>query len=230
MAHRDIKLDNILLGCSCVAPAKCDCLRVKHDKLRAKLADFGMSKKGALMGVSSAHVRGTMMYIPPERVHYDIRKHHESFYALADIYALGLLIWELLYYVQYGESITCAQAIIPGAEEGRDILVSIASGNFVPPCDFVPEEVRRFLETCWHFDSAQRFQSVELAVEKWAKVLDPSRTLLLNVATEKSSHSYDSITSSMDSNTTFMAKYLKSSDASPSHVTISMSTSVSTGP
>ena len=172
MAHRDIKLDNVLLCCSCTAAAPCDCLRGNHPKLSAKLADFGMSKRGTMMGLSSANVRGTMMYIPPERVNYDSRLHNEDFYALTDIYAFGLLIWEVLYYVHHGVSITCLQAIMPSCEEdNQDVLLHIAAGSFHPPCDFLPEEVREFVGKCVHFDPRRRFQSVELMQEKWEKML-----------------------------------------------------------
>ena len=189
MAHRDIKLDNILLSCSCKASAKCDCLRVNHGKLCAKLADFGMSKRGVMMGLSSANVRGTMMYIPPERVNYDIRKHHAGFYALTDIYALGLLIWETLYYIHHGQSTTCKEAIMPGVEENGDVLERIAGGKFVPPCDFLSKEVREFVEMCWHFDPERRFQSIELMMEKWAKMLDPLMLLSCGSDNENSDHS-----------------------------------------
>ena len=233
MAHRDIKLDNILLSCSCKASAKCDCLRVNHGKLCAKLADFGMSKRGVMMGLSSANVRGTMMYIPPERVNYDIRKHHAGFYALTDIYALGLLIWETLYYIHHGQSILCKEAIMPGVEENGDVLERIAGGKFVPPCDFLSKEVGDFLGTCWHFDPMRRFQSIELMMEKWAKMLEPLMISLPSDALEYSSRSSGGAHSSTGSNRPFFGKQVKFSNAaSSSQVSISImsTTSVSTGP
>ena len=73
---------------------------------------------------------------PPERVQYNLEKHDENFYELADIYALGLMIWEGLYYVRHGEAVSCAQAIMSECHEGQDVLIRISSGTFVPPCDF----------------------------------------------------------------------------------------------
>ena len=188
MAHRDIKLDNVLLCCSCTATAPCNCLGGNHPKVSAKLADFGMSKRGTMMGLSSANVRGTMMYIPPERVNYDSRLHDENFYALTDIYALGLLIWEVLYYVHHGVSITCLQAIMPGCRENQDVLLRIAAGSFHPPCDFLPEEVREFVGKCVHFDPRHRFRSVELVQEKWEKMLTSLMILSPDINREVHEH------------------------------------------
>jgi serine/threonine protein kinase len=177
MAHRDIKLDNILLFCSCEATSTCECLRVNHRNVSAKVADFGMARSGTLLGLSSDNVRGTVMYIPPERIQYDNSKHHKDFYALTDVYALGMFIWESLYYIHHGVSITCMGAIMPGCREFQDVLINISAGTFVPPCDFLPVVVREFLGKCWHFEPAKRFQSMELVMEEWEKTLSPLLTL-----------------------------------------------------
>jgi serine/threonine protein kinase len=231
MVHRDMKLENILLCCSCEATSTCECLRVNHRNVSAKVADFGMAKRGTLLGLSSANVRGTMIYIPPERIQYDSSKHHKNFYALTDVYALGMFIWESLYYIHHGVSITCMEAIMPGRGEGQDVLISISSGNFVPPCDFLPVAVREFLRKCWHFEPAKRFQSMELMMEEWEKMLDPLLTLLSSG--DGFRLSLDSISTSMDSSSvsqsgrTLLGKTAKTT-TSLSSITISMSTSVST--
>ena len=130
-----------------------------------------------MMGMSSDNVRGTIMYIPPERVHYDRVKHHKNFYVLVDIYELGLLIWELLYYVHHGENITCMEIIMPDCVEDKEVLISITSGKFVPPCDFLPDVVRKFLGSCWHLKPERRFQSITLVLEQWEKMLRPLNTV-----------------------------------------------------
>lgn len=195
MAHRDLKLDNVLLYCPCVTKSlDCTCLREKSRHVHTKLADFGMSKRGSMMGISSANVRGTMMYIPPERVHYNQKKHHKNFYALTDIYALGMLIWEVLYYVHYGKSITCMEGIMPGCKESQDVLICISSGKFVPPCDFLPEKVRKFLGSCWHLKPERRFQSVALLLERWEKMLTPLLTVSSHAAFDGETSSIGSMT------------------------------------
>jgi hypothetical protein len=46
------------------------------------------------------------IYLPPERAFYDPVKHTNEFYPLADIYALGFLIWEALFYVHHGRGLS----------------------------------------------------------------------------------------------------------------------------
>ena len=167
MAHRDLKLDNVLLHCPCLAETECGCLRVNSRSVVPKLADFGMSRQGTLMQMSSANMKGTLMYIPPERVQYNLEKHDENFYELADIYALGLMIWEGLYYVRHGEAVSCAQAIMSECHEGQDVLIRISSGTFVPPCDFLPEPIRRFLRKCWHVKPSRRYQNMTVVLNEW---------------------------------------------------------------
>ena len=168
MAHRDLKLDNVLLSCECAQEAECACLRTCSPSLRGRLADFAMARQGALMGVSSANLKGTMMYVPPERVEYDPADHESDFYLRGDVYALGLLTWEVLHYLHSGEVVSCAEAILPGVRSPQDVLIRISSGKFVPPCEFLPESVRRYLRKCWHFQPSKRFRSGHDARKVWA--------------------------------------------------------------
>ena len=167
MAHRDLKLDNVLLSCECEAGAECVCLRTYAPGVRAKLSDFAMSRDGKLMGVSSANMKGTVMYVAPERVEYDAGKHEADFYFRGDVYALGLMTWEMLHYLHSGEVVSCAEAILPGVRSPQDVLIRIAAGTFVPPCDFLPPRVHSFLRNCWHFDPSKRYRTVDVAREFW---------------------------------------------------------------
>jgi serine/threonine protein kinase len=85
----------------CYNTAKCECLGLNSPGVCVKLADFGMSKGGALLHVSSGNCQGTVAYIAPERIAYNPGAHNHDFYALGDIYALGLFVWEVLYYVHH---------------------------------------------------------------------------------------------------------------------------------
>jgi hypothetical protein len=167
MVHRDLKLDNVLLSCECEAGAECVCLRTCSPGVRAKLSDFAMSRDGKLMDVSSANIKGTVMYIAPERVEYDAGKHEADFYFRGDVYALGLMTWEMLHYLHSGEVVSCAEAILPGVRSPQDVLIRIAAGTFVPPCDFLPPRVHSFLRNCWHFDPSKRYRTVDVAREFW---------------------------------------------------------------
>ena len=41
------------------------------------------------MGVSSANLKGTMMYVPPKRVEYDPANHQADFYCRGDVSRSG---------------------------------------------------------------------------------------------------------------------------------------------
>jgi len=170
MAHRDLKLDNVLLSCECAPEADCACLRTHSPSVRAKLSDFAMAKQGSLMGVSSANLKGTMMYVPPERVEYDQAKHKADFYCRGDVYALGLMTWEMLHFLHSGEVVSCAEATLPGVRNPQDVLIEISKGKFVPPCEFLPEPVQRYLRKCWHFKPAKRFKDAREARRVWEKI------------------------------------------------------------
>jgi hypothetical protein len=172
MAHRDLKLDNVLLCCRCDTDLTCNCLASCSPDVCVKLADFGMCKGGALMHVSSGNAGGTVEYIPPERVLYDPEEHQNMFYVLGDIYSLGLFIWEVFYYVHHGTSLTCMEAILPGCSDAQDIVVTISMGEYIPPCDFLPIEVQAFLSRCWNFDAQLRFQNMEIVIEEWEKLAE----------------------------------------------------------
>jgi hypothetical protein len=179
MAHGDLKLDNVLLSCECDGHVECACLRTYSPSLRARLADFAMARQGTLMGVSSANINGTMMYVPPERVEYDAGAHGSDFYHRGDVYALGLMTWEMLHYLHNGEVVSCAEAIMPGVRSAQDVLIRISSGKFVPPCEFLSEPVRRYLKKCWHFNPSKRFHCGNDARKEWATLEEEVTALVL---------------------------------------------------
>jgi ankyrin repeat protein len=73
--HRDLKSLNVLLD----------------DRMRAKLSDFGLSKvKTETMASTAASEKGTLCWMAPELFKRGA-KHNE----LSDIYALGMVLWEL---------------------------------------------------------------------------------------------------------------------------------------
>ena len=89
-------------------------------KRGSKLADFGMSRQGTLMRMSSANIEGDSDVHPPRSACSTTpEKHDENFYELADIYALELMIWEGLYYVRHGEAVSCAQTSCRSATRGK---------------------------------------------------------------------------------------------------------------
>jgi hypothetical protein len=86
------------------------------------------------------------------------------------VYALGMMIWETLYYVRHGEVVSVMEKILPGCREGQDVLIAISSGAFTPPCDFLPEPLRRFLRKSWHFKARKRFQDAAAVAREWERL------------------------------------------------------------
>jgi serine/threonine protein kinase len=75
IVHGDIKSENILV------------LRSERRRV-VKLLDFGLARLGG--GVTNGDIEGTPQYLAPERIHGD------SATTASDIYALGILFYELL--------------------------------------------------------------------------------------------------------------------------------------
>jgi serine/threonine protein kinase len=76
--HGDIKSENILL------------LRMPDRRRVVKLLDFGLARAEAALLGGSGRVEGTPHYLAPERIHGDPPSQQ------SDIYALGILMYELL--------------------------------------------------------------------------------------------------------------------------------------
>ena len=51
----------------------------------------------------------------------------------------------MLHFLHSGEVVSCAEAILPGVRDPQDVLIQISKGKFVPPCEFLPEPVQRYL-------------------------------------------------------------------------------------
>ena len=84
IAHRDIKSKNIL---------------VRND-LQCCIADFGLAVMKDLRGDSKINMptnprQGTKRYMAPEILSETMNMHHFDSFKWADIYALGLVIWEI---------------------------------------------------------------------------------------------------------------------------------------
>uniref|UniRef100_A0A7S2BRV6 Protein kinase domain-containing protein n=1 Tax=Florenciella parvula TaxID=236787 RepID=A0A7S2BRV6_9STRA len=115
--HRDIKSHNLL-----VAPGGI-----------VKLCDFGLVKTKNTQA-------GTPAYMAPELLE------NASFNKSVDVYAFGILLWEL-----FTGEVPFAGYEIP------DIITQVTSGNRlrVPTVD-TPVEIRRMIEDCWAQDPKAR--------------------------------------------------------------------------
>ncbi len=139
LVHRDIKPSNILVY-------------QPQQKLRIKLADFGLSKNYMNAGFSGmtleGDIRGTLRYIPPEQV-------IDSRYAkpASDIYAVGATLYEYL----------CGKPPFDFATGQKQIMAILEEDP--PPlrerCPQAPAEVAAIVARALAKDPLNRFSSAE---------------------------------------------------------------------
>jgi serine/threonine-protein kinase len=164
--HRDLKPDNIYL---CRTPLGTEA---------PKVLDFGISKMSSLAGEVSAGVTkfglviGTPQYMSPEQLHgepVDLR---------TDIYALGVILYEML----------GGQVPYPGASFA-DLVLSVANEDPTPLGQLapgLPPPILELVDRAMSRDPNQRYSSVEQmgralaalsnGIEFAADTGDPART------------------------------------------------------
>ena len=168
LAHRDIKMENFLISCHCERYAgphmegKC-----KREHI-IKISDLGLAKAGNMMFDTSAQLTGTLCYVAPERLNVLPGVITPDSYRLADLYGMGLAIWELLYYATFGEHKRVLEHVVPDEAARRMIteaqmVMMVSTGRMVPSTEWLPPNIRRWLEKCIDFDPKLRFDSLESA-------------------------------------------------------------------
>ena len=135
--HRDIKPRNILVS--------------QHDDgLKAKLADFGLAKSFADVGLSrfsgENEIKGTLSYMAPEQI-------ENSRYATpkADLFSVAATLYTLI-----------SDASIYDFSEGCDSIESILRNGPIPIQQRIsnaPSELVKFLNRALEHDPAARFRS-----------------------------------------------------------------------
>ena len=130
--HRDLKSLNILLD----------------DRLRAKLADFGLAKVKHETSSQSSIAKGTVLWMAPE-----LFDDEPKMTTASDIYSFGMVLWELvtraLPYAKAPNQMVAARWIEKGKKE--DI-----------PGD-CPAELKKIIESCWETLPAKRPTAVQVA-------------------------------------------------------------------
>lgn len=106
--HRDLKPDNIMID----------------DKLNVKIIDYGLSKIIDFSSITSTGAQiGSPLYMPPEQLkdskHIDYR---------ADIYALGIILYEML-----TKNIPYKAATLP------ELMLKILNDPIIPPKQYNPD-------------------------------------------------------------------------------------------
>jgi hypothetical protein len=106
LVHRDVTPENILVGADGVA----------------RLMDFGVAKaEGRLHATRDGGVRGKLAYLAPEQIGGDVT-------ARTDLYAVGLVLWEML----------VGERAIGGDNEG-ELLIKALEPNIPPPSTSNPD-------------------------------------------------------------------------------------------
>ncbi len=151
--HRDIKPHNILVE----LPGT------------PKLMDFGVARltqgDKTTMHTQIGQVLGTVQYMSPEQ----IRGNHDELDARSDIYALGVVLYELC----------CGR--LPYPHDARDtpaLLRAMREGNPTPPREANPElsqQVERVILTAMTGDPAGRYPSAQAMGDDIARMLRGER-------------------------------------------------------
>ena len=200
--HNDIKMENVMVSCARHAIG-CDCLRAgRVDDLRVKISDLGMSKTGAYAAYSSGNLRGTICYIPKERVDIpgairDIKRRTkrdltpEQIYVLCDIYAFGLMAYELCESALRGAT---KRITYPGQVCAQSPL-ALLSGQRPDVSDTrgFGATLRKALEGCWAHDPWNRTATARDAARDFAEaapaILDLAERAPSGAATRSTSTS-----------------------------------------
>lgn len=170
VAHRDLKPENILLQCGSPEVGTGgnsrahDCFLRNSHNVHAKLTDFGMAKQAGMLNMTSGSLEGTMFYIAPERLIKQTLDSTPAFYMQCDIYAYGLICWEVMNYVATGNSVTLHQALFEEYDDANAVMIDLYSGRRTIPLDKFPAAQAEFVRKCTAFDVSQRFKSAKEAL------------------------------------------------------------------
>jgi serine/threonine-protein kinase len=142
VVHRDIKPANILLASGALP----------------KVADFGIAKTAGVSAdlTHSGMVVGSARYLAPEQVH------GEPADARTDIYAIGLLLYELL----------TGRLPFHGETETQIALARLTTAPAALPAT-VPTSLARVVEQCLAVAPSSRYQTANLLAEDLHSALQP---------------------------------------------------------
>ncbi len=129
--HRDLKSLNILLD----------------DRLRAKLADFGLAKVKQETSSQSTIAKGTVLWMAPE-----LFKRKAEVTAAADIWSMGMVLWEL----------AAREIPFKDAQNQLQAMGWIEKGEKEEiPVD-CPAELKLIIESCWDLTPTNRPTAVQV--------------------------------------------------------------------
>lgn len=135
VVHRDLKTLNILMT----------------KDMKVKVADFGLSRLSEAENHCSTlyKLRGTHTYCAPEV--YNGEQYTEK----ADIYSLGIILWELVYRCYKGEY-QRPFGEYPWINYSFQVIIQTAKNGLrptIPPC---PEKIKNLICSLWVYNPAKR--------------------------------------------------------------------------
>jgi len=166
--HRDLKPANILLT----------------DTASPKLVDFNISSCSKIDGASpTAYFGGSLAYMSPEHLEASNPRHDrmpESLDARTDVYALGIVLWELLTGARPFRDRSLPEGWSATTEEmanrRRQGIPEIAFDKLPPDC---PASVREVLDKALRPDPEDRFDSAAEMSSQLKLCLNPEARELL---------------------------------------------------
>lgn len=134
IVHRDVKPSNFLVD----------------EHLRVKVCDFGLSQlvpRGAHLVDPARRARGTPLWMSPEVLL------GREFDAKADIYSLGLVLWQVL----------TRQDLFPEQTSLAAFVRAVTRDNLRPPLPaHLAPDLAALLQACWDADPARRPSAAEV--------------------------------------------------------------------
>ncbi|GIL78239.1 hypothetical protein Vretifemale_7666 [Volvox reticuliferus] len=143
IVHRDLKPANVLIN------------NPQSDKPIAKLTDFGLSRLRITVGSTEHPDAGTPPYMAPECFDVSNRRITHQ----ADIYSLGVLLWEMLARTRPWKDMGPAAVGFMVTYKGVRLPLDCLSGSRCP------HKLARLLVACWDADPARRPAAAEVAKE-----------------------------------------------------------------
>ncbi|PIO66000.1 kinase domain protein, partial [Teladorsagia circumcincta] len=159
IAHRDIKSKNVL---------------VKAD-LSCAIADLGLAVRyeAGHISLPNSNKCGTVRYLPPEILDEKVESTKFEFYRTADMYAIGLVLWEMARRTTcpagpaspFAESLPYYDRVSrdPTIREMREVVVVQGIRPYESPHwqnDNILCDVARVMRECWSANPSSRFTSV----------------------------------------------------------------------